>query len=219
MTTLAPLIPSIGSRGVFVINAPFASLVPQSEIPGAATRLTCVATRKLTELAQSGEDPFSDYYVPQNLDQATYQTDLKNGVVIVTLQADDQSLVKVPSSYIGSFADPNGVPYQVMVLTALLGGLPADIDLTFVNQQVMQVIHDSLGVDSVIKTGIVSKTAMMNQSDSRAVEQARQAKITNSQTDHAKLLAAQQQIQTLQDKVTSLEQYIISNNLATPTSP
>lgn len=219
MSTLPAVIPSVGSRGTFVIRDPFAALVPQTEIPGAAVRLTCVATRKLTELVQNGENPFTDYYTPQGLDASAYQADLKAGAVIVTLQADDQSMVKVPSTYISSFADPNGIPYQVMVLTALLGALPANIDLTFVNQQVVQVLHDSLGVDTTVKIGVVSRTAVMNQSDSKNIETARQAKIANSQTDHAKLLAAQQQIAVLTAKVSSLEQYIINNNQATPTPP
>lgn len=212
-------IPSVGSRGTFTVLSPFDKLMPAVALSGASPRMTCVAVQSLTSLVQSGSNPLADFYTANQLDATAYQTDVANNVVIVSLQSDDLKIVQIPSSYIGSFADPNGVPYQVMVLTANLGALRTDIDLTFLNQQVVSTIHDSLGVDTTIKIGLVSNVSTMTQSDSAQVESARQAKISNSTTDAAKVLSLQQTVTLQAQKIAALEALIVANGLASPTPP
>jgi hypothetical protein len=216
-------VPTVGARGVFTILAPFAALMPAASISNSSVavqpRMTCVAVRSLTELVASGNNPQADDYTANGLDATVYQTDLNNGVVIVTLQADDGMLVQVPSSYIGSYADPNGVPYQVMLLSVNLGALPSNVDLSFVSQQVVEVIQDSLGVTTTAKIQIVSNTAMMSQADSAQIETARTASITNSTTAQSKVLSLQAQVALLTGENQTLSAYIVAHGMAQPVAP
>lgn len=201
------ILPQIGASGIYTLASPFApDLVPN-------TQYTCVSIRNMVEIVNNGGDPFGDYYaVPHSIDKATYTADLAAGVSIVGLQASDNTIVYVPSSYIAAYPDGGGVPYRVVVLSINLGAIPDTLDLSAITQKITDDVLDSIGVASTVKSLVVSNVTLLDTATSQNMENARTAKIGSTGTDYSKLVqvtaqrdAALQQVQVLQNYILTLK--------------
>jgi hypothetical protein len=193
----------LGASGIYSLNAPWNTALV------ANTNYTCISIRELAEIVSSGGDPFNDYYVPENLDISVYNTDVANGVSIIGLQAADNSVVYVPSSYIASYPDGNGVPYRVMLLSIPIGPIPDSLDLSAISQKIQDDVQDMIGVQATVRSVAVSKVQLLSASDAATVEAARQALITNSTTDYSKYLAAQQNYEAALTQISVLDDAIL----------
>jgi hypothetical protein len=207
------LIPMLGATGAYALNAPFQNdLLPN-------TNYSCVAIRELREIVASGGDPFTDYYAPKSIDKSHFTNDSQNGVCIISLQAADNSIVNVPSSYIASYPDGGGVPYRVMALSIKLGSVPDDLDLSVIATKVQNDVKDIIGVDKPVSIIALSNVTLISQDDAARLEAARKANIAASDTDHAQLLAVTAERDAALQKIQELEAYIITQNGGTPPQP
>lgn len=197
-------IPQIGMQGIYTLLTPFDTLL----LPKVAYR--CAAVRRLEDIVAAGGDPQADYYTARGLDTATYQTDLAAGVCIVSLRAGNGSWVYVPTSYIASMPDQGGIPYTTLALAIKLAAIPDSLDLSYVKSKIQAVVKDNLGVDSTVRTVVISPTTFLSQTEHDTIEAARQANITNSTTDYAQLQQVTQERDTALQKVSELEAYIVS---------
>lgn len=208
-----PLTPMLNSRGTFTLSAPWDTALATN------TQYTCVSIREMTEIVASGGDPFTDYYVPKNLDETVYQTDLQAGVSIVGLQASDNSLVYVPTSYIASYPDGGGVPYRVMILSVPLGSVPDSLDLRAIVAKVQSDVQDIIGITCVVRQVAVSNVLLLSTADAAAAETARTANVTNSTTDYSKYMQSQAALTAAQQQIAELEAYILTQMGANPPVP
>lgn len=204
---MANLLPLMGAAGIYTLSAPFdKDLLPN-------TQYTCVSIREMVEIVNGGGDPFGDYYAtPHSIDKSTYTADLANGVSIVGLQAANNSIVYVPSSYLAAYPDGGGVPYRVVVLSINMGAVPDSLDLSPIEQKIMDDVQDIIGVTSTVQSVVVSNVTLLDTATAQGLETARQALITNSTTDYSKLVqitaqrdAALQQVQELQNYILTLK--------------
>jgi hypothetical protein len=214
------LIPDVGASGVWSLTAPYSSLI------NASASYVCLAVRQLEDIIAAGGDPYSMYYVPQEGDVAgslkdQYTADLANSVCIVTLQASSGPVYYIPTSYITSFPASGGVPYQACLLAVDIGALPESTDLTFLKQQIANLVKTTVGLTSVaITTVVASATTNLSQSDHLKAVAARQANITNTVTPEAQVIALQKELQSLQTAYANLEQFIQQNiGVLTGTTP
>lgn len=198
------LLPPIGTSGIYLLNSPFASQLQ----PNIAYR--CEAVRKLSDLIEAGVDPFEEIYQPNGISQQSYEQDVANQACIVSLQSSTGHWVYVPSTYIKSFPNVNGVPYRVMVLGVELGPIPEYMDLGAVKSAVAQTVRDVLGVTPTIKEVAISPVQNFSQNDHDVIESNRAAQIANSDTWKAKYLAAQNSLEELQ------RQYNVLAGIARP---
>jgi hypothetical protein len=205
--------PQLQARGIFTLKAPWDKDLLTN------TQYTCVAIRNLSEIVANGGDPFTDYYAAHSLDQSIYNTDVQNGVSIVSLQASDNSLVEVPTSYIAAFPDGGGVPYRVVLLSVPLGSVPDSLDLSAISSKVQSDVRDIIGVTCTVRPVVVSNVMLLNTADADAAETARQANITNSTTDFALYQQSQADLVAAQQKISELESYILTLQGATPPVP
>jgi|SRR6185312_682074 len=204
---MADMLPMLGAAGIYTLKAPFNTDLL------ANTQYTCVAIRKLVEIVAGGGDPFTDYYVPKSLDKSTYTTDLTNDVSIVTLQAADNSLVPVPSSYLAAYPDGGGIPYRVIIVSGNLGAIPDSLDLSPIQQKIQDDIAAILGIQDVtIRVSAVSNVKLLDTATAQGLESARQANITNNTTDYSMLVQVTAQRDQALQRITELENYILSNN-------
>lgn len=217
---MANLVPQLGAAGIYTLSGPFSNMLL------ANTQYTCVGIRELVELTAAGEDPFTDYYVPQSLDKSVYQTDLNNGVSIVSLQASDNSLVRVPSSYIAAYPDAGGVAYRVVLLSINMGPIPDTLDLSNVEAKIAADVQDLIGVKAVVQSVVASNVKLLDTATAQNLETARQALITTSDTDYSQLVqmtakydAALQTIQELQNYILTLNGQSTVPDAAPPTDP
>lgn len=200
------LVPTINSSGIFTLTPPYNTLLT------ASASYTCLAIRALEDIIASGSDPYSQYYQPQSIGQDQYTADLSNGVCIVTLQSSSGSVVYVPSSYIASFPSSGGVAYTNLLLGVDLGAMPNYVDLTFLKQQIANLVKTTVGLTAVaITTVVVSPTTNISAADHALAEAARLANITNTKTPESQVIALTAQLQSLQLAYANLEAFLQAN--------
>lgn len=205
------LIPTIGASGVWTLLPPFNALLTQS------ASYACLAIRKLEDIIAAGGDPYQQIYAPREGTtpgslQDQYDSDLANGICIVTLQSSSGATVLVPTSFIQSFPASGGVPYTNLIMGVDLGAMPDYVDLTFLKQQIANLVKTTVGLTQVeITTVVVSPTTHLSAADHQTAEAARQANITNTVTPEAKVIALTQQLQSLQQSYAALEAFIQAN--------
>lgn len=210
-STPTPMTPPLNAKGVYTVNQPF-QLV-------ASTLYSCKAIRSYADLIDSGVDVYNVYYVPNGLTQQQYQADLTAGANIITLMSDTSPTVHVPDTYIVAFPSMDNIPYSEVIMALSLGPLPDALDLSFAQQQIADAASNSIGVEPTVQIFLVPTTGVMTSEESAAAETARQAAITNRTTDYAALLAAQQDLATLQSKYATLSQIAISKGIFNPPAP
>lgn len=195
----------IGTRGLYELNAPWSA--------DAGVLYTCVALRAFVDLENRGQDVFSVYYEAVGLTQSEYTQDRQNGELIVTLISDETAPIYVPTSYIASLPDLSHYNYSHVILSASLGPLPDTLDLTFARNEVSQTLSDVIGVAPTVELAKAPMSGVITPSDHQTQTAARNAAKTNSTTERAKRLAAEEQVTRLQQKVAFLEDLIRDNGL------
>lgn len=199
------LIPAISTRGLYTLAAPFnAQVLP-------AVPYTCVAVRKLEDIVAAGGDPKAQYYTANGIADSVYETDVADGVCIVSLQAAEGSWIYVPSSFITIMPDQGGIPYRTIVLGVSMGAIPDALDLTYIKTQITAIVKDNLGIDTTIQEVAISPPGNLSQAEHATLEAARQVNITNRTTERAKLLAMTAERDAALAKIAELEAYVIAN--------
>lgn len=198
-------VPPIGTRGIYSLKAPFAT-VPN-------TLYVCAAIRYYKDILNQGVDVYRRYYQPYEIPETQYQKDLAAGVVLVSLTSDTENPIYVPSSYIASFPNQNNVNYHHVVLSLSLGALPEGMDLTFLKDQLAGVTSDVIGVAPTVYENISATTNTITPDEHDAITIAREAAIANRTTDYAKVLELQRQKVELEQRCQILEDILIENGL------
>lgn len=203
------VIPQIGTRGLYRLLEPFQAALQ----PGVA--YSCVATRRLQDITAAGGDPQDQYYTPKGLTSERYQADLAANVCIVSLQSSAGHWVYVPSSFIDGAPDQGGIPYTTMALAISLSALPDSVDLSYLKTKLHDVVLDTLGVETTVRSVALSATTLLSQAEHNAIEAARQAKISNHSTDYAQRLVIEAQRDAAFQRIQLLEEFIRVNHSPT----
>lgn len=199
------LTPPIGSSGIFKLTGPF-NAVLQSQVS-----YTCDAVRKMSDILKLGIDPHREYYQPHGLTYQQYEDDLQRGECIVSLRSNGGHWVYVPTSYIASYPDANGIPYTALILGINIGAVPHYLDLSQVKQRIVDLVKETIGVTSTVTQVAISQTKNLPQADHNAVEAARLANITSTKTDRAMYLEMKAQRDELAQRLADLEAYVAAN--------
>lgn len=195
-------LPDIGSVGNFILKTPYDSLIKSK------VSYRCKSIRLLSECIADGLDPYSYYYESVGLDEEIFNTDLNDGVSIISLQTDKGEWLYIPSSYILQFPNMNGVVYRAMMMGISLGALPDTLKLDALKTALSNIVTDTLGVTPTLKEIVVSVPSIVSNEDHLLIESARQAKITINTSDAAKLKKSEQDLQAARLKIVELENYI-----------
>jgi hypothetical protein len=204
MATVLNIIPTLGTKGTWTARAPFAASLLTSVI------YQCAALRTLSDITAEGIDPYAKYYQPYNLTQAQYQTDVANGAVIITLMAEDGSMVHVPSTWLAAYPDGNGVGYRVMGILVKLTALPDSLPLEPLLEKIESDCLNLIGVQAEAVQVALSNLELINATDNANLEAQRRSRITTNTTDYAALQAAQAQADMYQQRCALLEEYIMT---------
>lgn len=199
------LIPPIGSKGIFTLRAPFNNDLLENVV------YSCESVRRLSDIIEDGDDPFELYYNPKGLTEEEYNIDLVANVPIVSLRTGQNRWVRVPATYVESYANSGGVPYTVLGLGLNLGPMPNSQDLSSLIQKIKDLVRDNIGVVPEVKTLAISEQQQISHQDHESLLAVRQALITDSTTDRAKLIEAIASRDALAARNQVLEQYILDN--------
>lgn len=199
---MSNLIPSIGAKGKYRLHSPFDVLIKD-------VAYTCVAIRRLTDFITMGRDPKELYYDPHGLDDTVWDEDSSNPeVCIVSLRSDSGLWLYVPSTFILSFPDINSIPYSVRVLGVSLGAIPESLDLSNLYTNMIDLVRDTIGVESEVKSVVISETTLLPNDTHETLEIARNDLIESSQTQRATIIELHRQLDALRDTNHALEEHI-----------
>lgn len=201
--------PAIYARGTYELVSPW-------EIPTPVQAYTCIAIRSFDELSAMGVDAFSDYYEPMGISRDKFELDEAEGATIVTLVSEDQAIyIHVPDTYILSYPDADQVAYSDIVLQVRMTKVPAWLDLGPIEQHLLEYVNAQVGnVNNTVASAVFPRTEKVTVDESVAIENARQANVTDQDTDYVKLQTALAEKQDLQDQVAVLMQILEDNGWA-----
>lgn len=175
-------VPKIKAKGIYRLSEPFASKLAD-RVP-----YTCISVRSIEDMLLSKIDVLEAVYTKNNLPKSTYEADLKNGALIVTLQSDTGKAVIVPTTYITGYPELGGVNYVPFILALNLGYLPKNIDVTHLTDKLKSDVMDYIGVTSSATLVVSGEENILTDSEHEALFSQRQQNITAKKTDYAKLL-------------------------------
>lgn len=203
--------PALYTKGIFTLGTPF-TLTPN-------VVYTCEAIRSFQELINAGVDIFTTYYEPVSLTETQYETDLAAGANLITLMAPGYATVYVPDTYITAYPQVGNVAYSTVVLGVSLGPVPDALDLTFLKEQIADVVSGVIGIAGTVAVVVSPSTDVMTPQQAQNAEDARQAAITNRTSDYAKLQALQAQFNALQTQYNALQAWVVANYPGGSTPP
>lgn len=200
--------PSLYASGKYVLRTPFVANADRS--------YTCMAIRSFNDIYELKEDVFTKYYESNGLSDIIFNEDKEARVCIVTLMSEDAQVIYVPDSYIESYPDVSNVLYSRIILSVDLGALPDKLNLDFLNTQISNIVGDVIGVAApgilvhkAPTTGFISAEAHAD------LEEARTAAITLIETDYAKVLQLQTQVDSQNQLIATMTDLLIDNGIIT----
>lgn len=166
------IIPELGAKGVYSFKAPYDSLANKQ------TEYECMAVGKITDALASGENVFLKYYAPYNLGQSEYESDIRDGVTLISLRSALGQFLHIPNSYLNSYPDASGVRYRVMALAVDLGAVADTFNLDIIIGEIKVLVNARIGIDPTIVPVATSQPAMVSYTDHDRLEVARSSKVT-----------------------------------------
>lgn len=200
------LAPPFGTTGLYELKAPFAAKIVADQ------EYTCTAIRSFGDLVAEGKSVYAHIYEPIGLTEADFLRDSKDEVQIVSLRSASGGVVRVPTSYIISFPTQGGFAYEPLAIGVFLGAIPQIMPLDNVRTAIRNVVKDSLGIDPEIRTVRVGNVSYKATEEHERLEAARLDKVTYDKSDYGMLLEYKKQNELLQDKIASLEAWIVANS-------
>jgi len=199
---LSDVYPTVGLAGSFIVDAPFNTLInPQ-------LRYECVAVQSIKGLVAKGEDPLEDIYIKRSLGIGKYNIDFADNVMILTLQAATGDLLRIPSSFVLSLPDPNGIPYVCKMLGISLSAIPMTLDLDIIKQELSDMIFNTIGIRSEIKEVRYGASTLLSQTEHASIESARRNNITNNDSNARRVNELNEIILRQSQRLAMLENYI-----------
>ena len=198
------IVPNIGASGVYELAAPLDTLI----LPG--QNYTCKAIRKLSDYLSNNEDPKTDIYDKYGLVDPIYSDHVKLDIEIISLQSELGHWLYIPSTHILKYPDANGVLYRSVMIGVSLPSIPVDKDLSFLHTDISNLVADTIGVSSVIKTVETSRPTHVSNSQHIQLT-ADRAALSSRGTDRSRYLALLTTHQLALDKIAELEAYIEAN--------
>ncbi len=202
---ISQLIPDIGSKGKYSFKDPVNTKVPENVV------FTCQSIRTLADLINTKQDVFKTIYLPLGLTRENYEEDINNGVSIIGLHAEIGAVHYVPSSYLNSYPNLNGVIYTKLMMGVDLGAVPDSLSLEAIEVSISNIVYDQLGIRPEIKVIATSQSIVVNYDDHEKIEEIRKAKISVDKSDYRLLIEALSGKLAAEKRVQELENFIKQN--------
>lgn len=197
-------IPTVGSKGVYKLAAPFDQLMAVGEY------YICKSVRKISEILANNDDPEKLVYTRYSLDQEIYTQHKTEDMEIVYLQSEKGHWLYVPASFIQEFPDPNGVIYRAVGISVLLPAIPVGYQLDQLKAEITGVVKDITGLRCTIKQTFTSRPLAVPVEKHEATQQTRAIERALSPDIYSRYRKLQLENDILVAKVQALEQHIRS---------
>jgi len=202
--------PPIGTRGRFTLRDPFT--ITNSAV------FECKSIRSVRELENDFRNVYEEFYEPYEIDRATYQEDVRQGVLIVSLFGRDivtgeLIVVHVPDTYILGYPNADTIKYHRVVISVDLGLLPETVDVDHVRQVIAADANAIIGKDAATEIFLGEYDGEISRDDHLTLEASRSANIELKETDRAKYLEQVRVNQELKRQLSVFQHIIIDNGL------
>lgn len=202
--------PFVGTKGKFEFLSPF--------VAASDTEYTVVAVRSFVELSKNQIDVYSIYYASGGVAKEVFEADSQRGASIISLRDDAGQFLYIPDSFIASAPDIGGVKYERKILSIDLGALPADIDLTNLQEEISDFILGKVGVLSTVSLGTMKSIGIVSQDQHEANEDGRIGRIAHPETALDEAVRLRVENQSITQRYNSLLRLALQNGLITPTT-
>lgn len=198
-------IPSMKAAGRFEAIAPFDRVV------NPATFYTVEAIRTIPEMQGLKINVYERVFKPIGVTAEDYQEILQRAIaadsMVVSLIPRVGAPVYCLTSYLKSFPLIDGWAYERMVLVADLGPLSIDQKdaLGLAREHMQQYILSQYGIEATVQLGTVPTIGYVSKDEHDIMEQTRKNRITDNESDLAKLNLANKEIATLKAYIQDLE--------------
>ncbi|MBN22494.1 MAG: hypothetical protein CL678_14515 [Bdellovibrionaceae bacterium] len=189
-------------------------------VADSSTIYSCKAIRSFDDIYKTGVDVFKSYYEPLGLTREDVEEGRQAGANIVTLMsrsvglANEQvGVIYVPDTHIVSYPDMSSYRYNHVVLSISLGAIPDYIQLDLLKDEMVAAASDVIGVESEVKVHVAESSGSVTPEEHDVWVAAREQAIANRGSEYGRILELQQQLQALQVKYDTLEQYVLDNDL------
>jgi len=204
---MAKLTPGVGSKGVFFVKPPYV-LSSQKEY-------TCVAVRSFVDCYRKGEDVERLYYAPVGLTPANsfdFDVEVNAGANIVSLQANDGSIVYVPDTYIATLPDGSKLAYANVLVSVYLGILPVDVDLSAFIDELSDIAATYTGVlSNEVNVHVLPLSTEIDADDQTQYELTRQGQITQTKPSSQRLLEVLAELDDANEQIRILSNEVVGN--------
>jgi hypothetical protein len=145
--------PFVGSEGLYGFKDPFYKYLSQkfgTDINNAILKIESITSLK-DILVNNNVDPYLDIYRPVGINDLQYRFDASNNVPVITFLytgESDQSLFRVPLSFISRIASDDSVLYKQTLIQIDLGNLPSSLDVTVMFNDLANYITSIYGVSN-----------------------------------------------------------------------
>lgn len=197
-------IPTVGSKGVYKLAAPFDQLLAIGEY------YTCKSVRKISEILANNDDPEKLVYTRYALGQDTYTQHKTEDLEIVYLQSEKGHWLYVPASFIQEFPDPNGVIYRAVGINVLLPAIPVGYQLDQLKSEIEGTVKAITGLRCTIKQTFTSRPLAVPVDKHEHTQQTRAVERALSPDIHSRYRQLQLQNDILVAKVAALEAFVKS---------
>lgn len=197
--------PPLMARGIYQLKEPWSA-------PGSKVYI-CYAIRSFKDLYELGSDVYTDFYLPKGVSETDFASDKDEDATIVTLIADDNSIIYVPDTYILSFPDMGDVVYQRVVASVDFGILPDYLSFDHMLSQLATTGSDVIGKLPETTLHVAEISGAVTPDEHQSLEASRLANIEAQETERAKYLQQLRLNDDLIQRIQSLERIIIDNGL------
>lgn len=145
--------PFVGSEGLYGFKDPFYQYLSQkfgTDINNVILKIEGVTSLK-DILVNNNVDPYLDIYQPLGISDIQYRFDASNNVSIVTFlykRELDQTLFRVPLSFISKIAGDDSILYKQTIVQIDLGNLPSNLDVSVMFNDIANYITSIYGVSN-----------------------------------------------------------------------
>jgi hypothetical protein len=189
------LIPPINSVGRFKLKDPLSKLINPD------VNYKVVSVRSIKDMIESDEDVLTFIYLNQGLTETDYQNDVSINIPIVTLISPSEEYLYIPANRILSIPDVTGYRFRRKIISVDLGYVPDDTDLTWLEDEIKDLVTTMYGVNPEVDTLDASPTYLYTKQDYDEFETSRTNTVTNTTTCYGRLKEIEKKLALMKDKL------------------
>lgn len=197
----ADFILNVGLEGSFELSPPFTNKIRPK------TRYTICSIRTMSDMIAAGENP-QEIYDAVEIPEGDFLRDLQADICIIGLQPSLGERIYVPQTYIATLPEFDGVSYRPLAVVAALGIMEDDKSMENLLTAINTLVMEHLGVQTEATVVAVGAAEMVSFAEHERISNERQARITYSESEAAKMVRLERANAELRTQNAALAKHI-----------